>query len=190
MLFLYCFNSFEIVSASMTMSSANVNTNPICFSWIFTIWRGLAIFFILAISIKFSTSFGMSPYLSVISSITSIISASVLQFAMSWYISIFWLEFSIYVSGINDDIPISIWTSISSITFSPFSSFTTSFNSLLYISYPTCSICPDWTSPKILPAPLICKSLVAILNPEPNSVNSFIAFNLWLASYVIILSFL
>jgi len=29
-----------------------------------------------------------------------------------------------------------------------------------------------------IPAPLISKSLIAILNPEPNSVNSFIAFNL------------
>ena len=39
-------------------------------------------------------------------------------------------------------------------------------------------MCPDWISPSMLPAPLISKSLMAILNPEPNSVNSFIAFNL------------
>ena len=37
--------------------------------------------------------------------------------------------------------------------------------------------CGDFHRSK-LPAPLISKSRIAILNPAPNSVNSFIAFNL------------
>ena len=58
------------------------------------------------------------------------------------------------------------------------------------MSYPTCSKCPDCISPSRLPAPLISKSLIAILKPEPNSVNSFIAFSLLSASSESILSFL
>ena len=41
-------------------------------------------FLILAISNKLFTSFGISPYLSIISSTTFPISSSVLQFAISW----------------------------------------------------------------------------------------------------------
>ena len=72
----------------------------------------------------------------------------------------------------------------------PCISFTTSSSKLQYVSYPTCSKCPDWISPSRLPAPLISKSLIAILNPDPNSVNSFIAFNLLSATSASILSFL
>ena len=68
--------------------------------------------------------------------------------------------------------------SFSSFTGVPCISFTTSSSNLQYVSYPTCSMWPDCISPRRLPAPLISKSLIAILKPEPNSVNSFIAFNL------------
>ena len=68
--------------------------------------------------------------------------------------------------------------SISSFTSIPCDSFITSSNKLQYVSYPTCSKCPDCISPSKLPAPLISRSLIAILKPEPNSVNSFIAFSL------------
>ena len=74
--------------------------------------------------------------------------------------------------------------SISSFTSIPCDSFITSSNKLQYVSYPTCSKCPDCISPSKLPAPLISRSLIAILNPEPNCVNSFIAFNLLSATSV------
>ena len=47
-----------------------------------------------------------------------------------------------------------------------------------YKSIPTVSIKPACSLPKISPAPRIDKSLVAIENPLPNSVKSFITLSL------------
>ena len=38
-------------------------------------------------------------------------------------------------------------------------------------------MCPDWSEPRMLPAPLISRSRVAILKPEPSSVFSPIVRN-------------
>ena len=65
---------------------------------------------------------------------------------------------------------------------SPFNAFIAVFNSLQYKSYPTASICPCCSAPKTFPAPLISKSRIAIFIPEPNSVNSLIAFKRLVAS--------
>ena len=54
-----------------------------------------------------------------------------------------------------------------------------SSNNCEYNSKPTESMKPDWDFPKRFPAPRIERSRIAILNPEPNSVNPLIASNLF-----------
>src|SRR5699024_9391592 len=63
-----------------------------------------------------------------------------------------------------------------------------SFNICEYKSNPTESMKPCCCEPNILPAPRIDKSRIAILNPDPNSVNSLIACNLFSDTSVKILS--
>ena len=62
----------------------------------------------------------------------------------------------------------------------PCFSCSTSFRSLIYMSTPTVSMKPACSGPNISPAPRIVKSRCAILYPDPNSVKSLIAFNLFL----------
>ena len=66
--------------------------------------------------------------------------------------------------------------------FIPLSLLTSSFNISKKSSTPTESINPDCSCPKISPAPLIDKSLIAIENPLPSSVNSLITLSLFLAT--------
>ena len=78
---LYSFTSISIIAVSNSFTSKK-NTILFCFCVILIIFFSLHRFFILAISNKFSSSFGIFPYLSVISSITSCMSSSVFAIAI------------------------------------------------------------------------------------------------------------
>ena len=90
----------------------------------------------------------------------------------------------------NTFLPIEVLTV--ALVFSPRISINVDSRISIYKSIPTELINPDCSCPKRSPAPRIAKSRIAILNPLPNSVNSFIAskrfcaskVNIFLGSYI------
>ena len=86
-------------------------------------------------------------------------------------------ESSIWVSTFNK-----LFSSDGSETSIPFNLSTSSLSIFIYNSIPIVSINPDCSAPKISPAPLIDKSLIAIPKPLPNDANSFIAESLFVAT--------
>ena len=75
---------FTICSLIWMLSLSKFKTTPCSFCTTFITFAFFASIFILAISIKFSTSTGIVPYLSIISSMTSSISLLSLHNAISW----------------------------------------------------------------------------------------------------------
>ena len=88
-------------------------------------------------------------------------------------------------------LPICVSTSIGIKSFSSSWSLSIPFTSSLikskYILTPTESIKPACSFPRISPEPRIAKSLIDILYPLPSSVNSFIASNLLIVSFISLL---